>query len=65
MKKTFNFALVSPAKNIGGDRYVTKVDQKEWTVYFPQEISRPSGRPVEDITILIDVGGIDPNRSEE
>ena len=64
MKNTFNFELVQAAKNLGGDRYVTKIDKKDWIVYFPQELSRPSGRPARDITINIHVGGIDPKTKE-
>jgi len=61
MKKSFNFELVKMAKNLGGDRYITKVPgDKDWTVYFPQKISRPNGSPVEDITIHVEVGGIKP-----
>ena len=64
MKNTFNFTLVKPARNTGGDRYVTRIGSKEWTVYFPQEISRQSIRPAEDITVEIRVGGINPSREE-
>jgi len=60
MKNTFNFELVKPAKNLGGDRYSTVLGNKEWTVYFPQEISRPSGRPAHDIEVSVNVGGIKP-----
>jgi len=65
MRDAFNFQLVKAATNLGGDRYVTTVDKKPWTVYFPQEISRPSGRPVHDITIRLDIGGINPKDQEE
>jgi len=65
LKTAFNFQLVKPAINMGGDRYVTNMKNKPWTVYFPQEISRPSGRPVHDITVRIDVGGIDPEDQED
>jgi hypothetical protein len=65
MKNSHNFSLVKLAKNTGGDRYVTNVAGKDWTVYFPQEISRPSGRPAEDITIVVHVGGINPEKSED
>lgn len=55
MGNPYEFKLVNPAKNLGGDRYKTTVEKKDWTVYFPQEISRPSGRPVKNITIIIDI----------
>jgi hypothetical protein len=64
MKNSFNFTLVKPAKNMGGDRYVTTINGKDWTVYFPQELTRPSGRPAEDLTIVVHVGGINPDREE-
>lgn len=65
MKNSFNFTLVKAATNVGGDRYVTKIKNKDWTVYFPQELSRPSGRPAMDITIVVDVGGVDIHKLEE
>jgi hypothetical protein len=49
----FTFKLVKPAKNKGGDRYSTVLGTYEWTVYFPQEISRPSGQPTNNIVIEI------------
>jgi len=53
MKNTFNFTLIKPAKNLGGDRYSTIFNGKEWTVYFPQEITRLAGIPVKEIEMGI------------
>lgn len=64
-KTVFNFELVKAATNVGGDRYITTINKKPWTVYFPQDISRPAGRPAKDITINVHVGGIDPGVEEE
>ena len=59
-RNTFNFTLVNPARNMGGDRYETQFNGTKWTVYFPQKISRQSGRPAHDITMVLHVGGINP-----
>ena len=55
MKNTFEFRLIKPAKNLGGDRYVTILSNKEWTVYFPQELTRPINVPVQTLTISVKV----------
>ena len=55
MKNTFNFTLVKPAKNLGGDRYSTILGNKEWTVYFPQEITRPAGHSVKEIEMNVNI----------
>jgi len=65
MKDRYDFELVKAATNVGGDRYVTTVGKKPWTVYFPQELSRPAGRPVRDISIVVYTGGIDPGQEDE
>ena len=59
-RNTFNFTLLNPAKNKGGDKYVTKADGKDWIVYIPQKYARPAGRPAHDITLVLHVGGINP-----
>jgi len=47
MKATFT--LTRPAKKSGGDRY----ESGDWTIYFPQAVSRPKGTPVHQIEITI------------
>lgn len=42
------FNLVSPAKKSGGDKYQA-LNGDEFTIYFPQSISRPNGVPVQTI----------------
>jgi hypothetical protein len=64
VKNTFDFTLVNPAKNMGGDRYETQFNGTKWTVYFPQKFSRQSGRPAHDITMVLHVGGINPEDFE-
>lgn len=56
MKNTFDFELVNPAKNIGGDRYKTIIEKKDWTVYFPQKLSRLNNKPVQNITMIVHTG---------
>ena len=44
----YTFKLVKKAKGSGGDKYSCN----EWTVYFPQEISRPEHKePKSEIEI--------------
>jgi len=64
VRNTFDFTLLNPAKNMGGDKYETRFDGKDWIVYFPQKISRQSGRPAHDITMVLHVGGINPEDFE-
>ena len=55
MENHFNFILAKPAKNKGGDKYSAILGNKEWFVYFPQEISRPKNYPVRSIKITVDI----------
>ena len=54
-KSQFNFQLAKAAKSGDGDRYYAISAGKEWTVYFPQEISRPNGKPAQHINVEIEV----------
>jgi hypothetical protein len=49
------FTLDKPASRNGGDKYVCTSDEN-FTIYFPQSISRPSSadnKPLQSITITI------------
>ena len=60
-RNTFNFTLLNPAKNKGGDKYVTEIGKgHSWIIYIPQKFSRPAGRPVHDMTVVLHAGGINP-----
>ncbi len=49
---SFTFHLTKPARKTGGDRY--ECDGSDWTIYVPQEISRPKGAPVQTLKITVD-----------
>jgi len=45
--------LERPAKKSGGDRYQNVAES--FQIYIPQEISRPNGVPVQQITLTFTV----------
>jgi len=51
--QVFEFSLVKKAAKSGGDRYATEVDGVEWTVYFPQSISRKEGDSAKSLKITV------------
>ena len=50
----YSFTLEKAAKSSGGDKFVCQ-QLPEWSVYFPQAISRPSGasKPRAKITVQV------------
>lgn len=50
------FTLDKEASRTGGDKYVCSTNDK-FTIYFPQEISRPSDpiskKPLQTLTVVI------------
>jgi hypothetical protein len=55
MKETkITFKLERAAKKAGGDRYLAQGKIDGFTIYIPQEISRPLGKPVNLITITFE-----------
>lgn len=63
--KQFTFKLVQKAKTVGGDRYECSeviVNNKPWTVYFPQELIRINGEPKELIEIHLNDENILPQK---
>ena len=53
-KTEFVFQLERPAKKTGGDRYKATGKIDDFTVYVPQQISRPFGKPVAQLTVTFD-----------
>ncbi len=49
---SFTFHLAKPARKTGGDRY--ECEGSDWTIYVPQEISRPKGTPAQTLKITVD-----------
>jgi len=54
MKTTVKLVLDRPARKAGSDRY--QIAGREDVLYIPQDISRPSGEPVEVINVTFDTG---------
>lgn len=55
MSKVYEFKLTRPARSQGGDRYEygRKGDKDFMVFYFPQEISRPNGTPLDALKVNI------------
>jgi hypothetical protein len=54
MDKSIILTLVRPARKAGGDRYEGKANGEDITFYIPQSISRPSGTPLEKISVTFE-----------
>lgn len=53
MERTFRFTLERAARKSGGDRY-SCVEDENWNIYFPQEISRVDGdEPLESLLVTV------------
>lgn len=50
------FKLERPAKKNGGDRYLAQGKIEDFTIYVPQQISRPAGKPLEFLTVTFTPG---------
>lgn len=56
MKKTISFILERPARKKGADRYKAS-GHEDFSIYIPQDITRPSGSPLQAFQITFNDGG--------
>jgi hypothetical protein len=64
-KRSFDFKLDKAAKKKGGDKYVC-MDQEDFVVYFPQEVSRrANGEPLKSLCVEVARVSEDEEESED